>query len=114
MNINEDEFLEYLEAKLKIPISPDTLFFDGIGIDGLDAITLIDEIKKRFSVDFSNYDGRLYHSSEADVANLFKTFYLFLFNRKRLKKKTFTARHLYKVVKAGHWFPPTNVSSELR
>jgi acyl carrier protein len=105
-NITKSDFFDYIKTKLGINVTEGTQFFEKTGTDGLDAITFMADISKDFSVNLDGYNFKKYHSDEADIANIFKNIFNLIFNRKNLKKKTFTALHLYEVVCAGHWFFP--------
>ncbi|NVO32353.1 MULTISPECIES: DUF1493 family protein [Hymenobacter] len=85
------------------PVSLDTLIFDELQIDGLDAYTFMEDFMNEFDVDMSGYDPERYAMSEADLANIFKTLWRAVFNRRALVKFSFPVRHLLAVAQQGQW-----------
>ena len=106
MVVTKEEIGSFIESKIGINMTDDTLIFEDLGIDGLDAETLMVEFSKHFNVDMSSFDPRVYYFSEYELGNIFLSFYRAVFVRKRLKKKFFNLAHLYEVVKKGKWFDP--------
>ena len=102
----KEEFYRDISSIVGVEISDWTVFFEDLGIDGLDALTLMQHVSDKYNIDLSEYDSEMYHASEADIANVFKAIYLLIFNRKKLIKARFTASHLYEVVKQKRWVPP--------
>lgn len=102
----KEEFYRDISSIVGVEISDSTVFFEDLGIDGLDALTLMEDVSKKYNIDLSDYDPEIYHTSEADITNFFKTIYLLIFNRKKRTKAHFTASHLYEVVKQKRWVHP--------
>lgn len=95
------------------PVSLDTLIFDELQIDGLDAFTFMDDFFDAFDVDVTGYEHERYAFSEADLANIFKTLWRALFNRRALAKTSFPVRHLVAVAAQGRWSDYPNGSSAI-
>lgn len=93
------------------PVSLDTLIFDELQIDGLDAFTFMDDFFDEFEVDVTGYEHERYAMSEADLTNIFKTLWRAVFNRRALVKTSFPVRHLVAVARQGQWFDYHNSSS---
>ena len=102
MVIIKEDFYAYIKSLIGIEVNDNTMFFGGIGMDGLDAWTFIETIAQRYDVDFSSYNWEEYHVGEADVANVFKALNDIFKNKKPLLE--FSALHLFNVVEAGRWF----------
>lgn len=85
------------------PVSLDTLIFDELQIDGLDAHTFMEDFMNEFDVDMTGYDPERHHMSEADLANIFKTLWRAAFNRRALIRFSFPVRHLVAVAQLGLW-----------
>jgi hypothetical protein len=92
------DLYKFIESKIGLAVSDDTIFFDNVGIDGLDALTFMDEFAKNFNVDMSNFD----HSAFiVDDSSLLKRIFTSSSTHKR-----FTALHLFNVLQKGYWFDP--------
>ena len=94
-------------------VSLDTLIFDELQIDVLDAFTFMDDFFDAFEVDVTGYEHDRYAISEADLTNIFKTLWHAVFNRRALVKTSFPVRHLVAVAKQGQWFDYHNSSSTI-
>lgn len=102
--VDKEEFYAFIESKVGVEICDSTAFFEEIGIDGLDATTLMDEIFTYYKTDISDYIDNHYHDHESELFNPF--FYIKSFITGKNKKKQFTAKHLFHVVNKGSWFNP--------
>lgn len=105
--INKNDFYRDLSSKVSIDINDDTLIFDDLGIDGLDALEFMEYIASKYNVDMTLYKPELYHNSEAGIANIFLSFYRIIFNRKKIVKRSFTAAHLFNIVQQKKWIEPS-------
>ncbi len=107
MEIIKEEVYAYLKLMTGDEIKDDTLFFDGVSIDGLDAEQMMIQIAEKYSVDLSEYDPANYHFNEAEITNFLLGISQAISGKSK-KYASFTALHLYNVVKAGKWSSPTN------
>lgn len=106
MTVKKEDFFGIIESRVGQPIEDNTIFFEDIEIDGLDAFSLMDEVAKYYNLNMDGYIPTDYHFEERQIANPFR-FIKNIFGAKK-NIKTFTALHLYEVVKKGKWFnPPT-------
>lgn len=105
---NKNEFYKDVSSLVGVEIVDSTVVFDDLGIEGLDAIEFMKHIARKYGVDMTTYDPELYHTSEADLANIFLTIYRLIFARKKLNKISFPAKHLFEVVQKGKWFDPVD------
>jgi hypothetical protein len=104
MEVIKEDFYVYLTSIIGLDVNDKTMFFDGVGMDGLDAWTFMETIAEQYNIDLSEYKWEEYHDSEADIANFLKGLkYLF---KKRVRQSQFSALHLHNVVKARKWFSP--------
>jgi hypothetical protein len=88
----------------KEPVSLNTLVFNDLQIDGLDALTFMNDFFKSFDVAVAGYNHQHYAFNEADLTNIFKTLWSAIFNRRHLQKTSFPVHHLVAVAEQGHWF----------
>ena len=105
MEVNKIELYAYLKSILGVGVADNTCFFDDVGIDGLDAEQMMIQIAERYNTDMSTYDPAMYHLDEAEIANVFLDIWRAI-RGTTPKHSSFTALHLYNVIKAGRWFPP--------
>ena len=84
-------------------VTLNTLVFDELQIDGLDAFTFMDDFFGEFDIDVFGYEHERYAMSEADLTNIFKTLWRAIFNRRALVKTSFPVHHLVAVAKQGQW-----------
>lgn len=105
--MNKVDFYNDLSSLVGVTIDDNTILFDDLGIDGIDALEFMMHIGSKYKVDMTLYKPELYHNSEAEVANVFLSFYRIIFNRKRIVKKSFTAEHLFTVVQQKKWRDPS-------
>jgi acyl carrier protein len=105
MEVTKSEMYDYIKSMIGIEINDNTRFFDDVGIDGLDAEQMMIQISEKYGVDLSDYDPSNYHFNEADIANIFPPIWKMI-KGKAPKYSSFTALHLYKVVKVRRWFLP--------
>ncbi|MEN8119842.1 MAG: DUF1493 family protein [Bacteroidota bacterium] len=101
----ELEVKRFIKSKVGLEVDDNTLIFDELGIDGLDASTFMESLSSHFKVDISSYDFRKYHFAESEIFNPFLII-IDIFRFKRLHN--FKVSHLYEVIEKGSWFDPTS------
>lgn len=101
----EKDLIDFIEEKLGLRVNTNTLVFDELQIDGLDADLFMEEFGAKFDVNLSSFDPSIYYFSEYEVANIFLTFFRLFFHRKKLIKKSFPVSHLVLVIEKGQWIP---------
>ncbi len=107
--IAKNAFYDYIQSLIGVPVNNQTMFFEELGIDGFDAELFMMSFRDKYQVDMRLYDPYLYHSPDNIFGNTnpIKYFYWLIFDRSKLKKKKFTALHLYNVAVVGKWFDPS-------
>lgn len=103
-----EELLKFIKDKTGIELTEESLVFEDLGLDGLDAETFMLEFAAHFNVDLTTFRPDRYFSSEYELANIFLTMYRAIFNRRKLKKEAFHLSHLIKVIEMGKWVDPTH------
>ena len=98
--------LRFIKSKTGVDVNSDSVIFDDLGIDGLDAETFMKDFSDEFNVDLSDFTISKYCFTEYEVGNFFLTFYRAVFQRKKMKKDSFTVSHLMEVIKIGKWIEP--------
>jgi len=121
MEIEKDEFYSYCQTLSGVEITDETELFYDFGWEGLDTDIFMITLMDKFSVDLSTYNHDEYDYGDTCILTfsllpLDRLVLLFLriFDKNLWKKyrqrwrrpKTFTALHLYKVVRCGKWFDP--------
>lgn len=109
----EQRLFEFIEAKVRIKVNTESLVFEDLGIDGLDADRFVEEFSHQFDVDMSGFNPDEFYSSEYELNNIFLTVYKALFRRKLLKKRIFRVSHLLNVIKEKKWTDPPPASARL-
>lgn len=102
----KDSLLLFIKSKTGIDASDNTIIFDDLGIDGLDARTFMEDFSTQYNINLESFSLSQYCFSEYEVGNIFLTLYRVLFNRKKMIKKHFYVSHLYKVIELGKWVEP--------
>lgn len=100
------ELIDFVQKELQIPVKDSFIFFDETGIDGIDAFDLMYNFGIRFNVNMSDFDQDSYFTSEKDLMNLPKRFFMRI---KKGKMRTFDINHLVEVVINGKWFDSGNI-----
>ncbi len=103
----KDLLMIFIKSKTGVDVTQDSLVFDDLGIDGLDAHTFMEDFSKNFNVDLSDFNIGDYCFSEYEIGNVFLSFYRSIFHRKKLNKASFKVSHLMDVIKAGRWIEPS-------
>jgi hypothetical protein len=109
MEISKEEFYHYLEGIAQIAISDDTQIFKDFGWEGLDTDTFMIQCGKTFNLDLSSYNHDKYDDGDSSLIKFIGDIYLRVFNRQKYREtriQTFSALHLFNVVKKGKWFNP--------
>ncbi len=106
MKIEKDEFYAFLSSITGVAVKDETLFFDKIGMDGMDAWSLIEQIAQKYNVDFTGYNWEDYHHGDTEIGNVLKALKHILKRKRQLSQ--FSALHLFTVVIAGKWFAPAS------
>jgi len=83
-----------------------SMFFSDVNLDGFDAYTFMSEFAEKFDVEMSAFIPDEYFTSEENIANIPKTIWRGIFNRKKLPHKEFDLNHLCQVVRKKEWFDP--------
>jgi hypothetical protein len=102
----KDSVLSFIKAKTGIDANDNTIIFEDLGIDGLDARLFMEEFSEQYDINLENFILSQYCFSEYEVGNIFLTLYRALFDRKKIIKKHFYVSHLYKVIELGKWVEP--------
>ncbi len=100
----EVQVLMFIEKKVGIKPTLNTLIFDDLGIDGIDAETFIDEFAKHFNVNMKGFNIYEFFTPEKELLNVFKAIYKRLFTKVK-PKVNFPVSHLIEVVERKEWFP---------
>ena len=100
---NKDVFYKEISSQIGLEINDDTVFFEEIGISGIDATMFIKFLVEKYDVDFSDFKHSDYYVE--DGINIFSLIINHWLGRRKFPSKTFTGLHLYNVVNAGYWFP---------
>lgn len=106
MKSTRELVLNFVKSKTGVEVDDNAFVFDDIGLNGLDAETFMIEFADFFKLDFSTFDINEYALSEYELGNFFLILYRGIFDRKRLRRKSFKVSHLYEVVERGRWFEP--------
>jgi hypothetical protein len=89
-----------------VDVNGDSIIFDDLGVDGLDAETFMKDFSDEFNIDLSYFNIGKYCFTEYEAGNFFLTFYRAIFQRKKMKKDSFKGSHLMEVIKIGKWIEP--------
>jgi len=101
-----DLLIIFIKLKTGVDVTPDSIVFDDLGIDGLDAETFMNDFSNEFNVDLSDFNIENYCFTEYEIGNFFLTFYRLVFHREKLQKRSFRVSHLINVINAGKWIEP--------
>ena len=102
--ITEQELIEFLASERSIKpskISMSSQLGRNLGVDGDDAVELMEAFAKRFNVNLTGYDHNVYFGPEAglSIINL-----LFLSSSKKVRDlKPITVAHLFRCANDGSW-----------
>lgn len=96
----------FIKEKTGNIVTEESVVFDDLQIDGLDSYTFMEDFATDFNVDMTQYNPEDYSFSEYEVGNIFLTIYRAIFNRAKLKRKSFKGAHLIAVAERGYWFDP--------
>ncbi|UTW62183.1 DUF1493 family protein [bacterium SCSIO 12741] len=83
----------WLSEALLYPVDSETIFFDDLGLAGIDLETFILKFMEKYEIDPADFNLQDYVPGGV---NLFK----------RTKIKSLNLDHLYAVVEKGVWFDP--------
>ncbi len=109
MEIDKEEFYNYLQGLCGCSIDDKTKIFTDLGMAGLDTDSFMIAVSEKYRIDLGEYNHDKYDAGDPGLQHLFRDIYLSLFNRpkwKELKIGDFPAIHLYNVAKLGRWFNP--------
>jgi hypothetical protein len=90
-----------ISNKIGITIDDNTIFFEGTGIDGLDAFTFMEEIADEFEIDLTEFNFKEYFNDDRSIIERM--------GEERMKRKIFTALHLFNVIQKKKWFNPETI-----
>jgi hypothetical protein len=102
--ISKSAFYSEIASLLQTEINDETIFFDEIGLSGVDAGEFVMFIHRQFKVDFSAFDYKKYYVADGD--NFVRLLLDPLYKTKKIPIKHFTAEYLYEIVKSGVWVDP--------
>lgn len=88
------------------PTTRESSLWHDLGINGDDAVELLEEIAKRYNVTFQDFWFPDYFPNETEgglLARLFEWLEI-----PAAKHRRFTVGHLLAVIERGHWFDPEN------
>ena len=101
-NINIDELIKYISIKCGgITLTEDSIIFDNLGINGLDAVNLMDDLAVDFNFSLELFEYNKYFLSESEMSNIFRSIFYALFKKDKLSSNIFTIKHLMKVIEKG-------------
>ncbi|RFM29253.1 DUF1493 family protein [Chitinophaga silvisoli] len=110
-DIQINELIAFISSKCGgIDLTEESIIFDDLGINGIDAATLMEDLAIEFDFSLEKFDYSKYFLSESELSNIFRSLYYALFKRDKLPSKTFNIKHLKKVVDRGEWFDPEVVN----
>ncbi|WP_172966838.1 DUF1493 family protein [Patiriisocius marinistellae] len=89
-----------MSERLLINVTNKTVFFNDLGLDGIDLETFILEFMEEFKIDFSLFNLEEY---TLEGVNLYQIWF------KGRKPKTFNVNHLEKVIAVGKWYDPSEI-----
>lgn len=92
--------------ELGIPMNSETVFFEDIPLNGLDLDIFFMKFFEEFNIDNAGFSPSNFYLSEYELGNFPLMIFRLLFNRSKLKKKTFKINHLVQVVNQGEWNDP--------
>jgi hypothetical protein len=104
--------LKFIKSKTGVDVNVDSLIFDDLGIDGLDAETFMKDFSDEFNIDLSDFNIDKYCFTEYEVGNFFLTLYRGIFQRNKIKKGSFKVTHLIEVIKTGKWIEPRQINGK--
>lgn len=95
------ELLGMIESAIGTTLSANSIFFDGLGIDGDDCIALMKSIAMKYSIDMTDYQFRAYHATEYEIGTSWS-------GEVKLDRqlKTFDFEHLVSVIDRKKWYNP--------
>ena len=102
----EKNVIEFIKTRIGVDTSNESMIFEDLGIDGLDAESFMIEFSNHFNVDMTEFKPELYYFSEYELGNIFLSMYRSIFNRRALKKRAFSLTHLAEVAERKKWFDP--------
>ncbi len=74
-----------------------------LGMDGDDAFEFLDDFRKKFSVDMTDFPYDSYFGPESPFS--YVVLYHLLFDRSKLKKRELTVRELVALTETKRWIP---------
>ncbi|WP_157305398.1 DUF1493 family protein [Chitinophaga tropicalis] len=105
--VSINDLIQYISSKCGgIPLTENSIIFDDLGINGIDAATLMEELAIEFEFSLESFNYSEYFLSESELSNVFRSLFYSLFKRDKLPSRTFTINHLMKVIDKGYWFDP--------
>lgn len=105
--ITIEEIITFISIRCgRIPLTIDSVIFEDLGINGWDAALLMEDLAIEFNISLESFEYNKYYLSESELSNIFRSIFYALFKKDKLPYKTFTIRHLMKVVEKGSWFDP--------
>jgi len=92
----------FIKERTGIDVNINSIVFDDLGIDGLDAEIFMEDFFKHFEVEKGDFSIDEYRTSENKLINIFASLWERIFNKNELL--TFKVEHLLQVVELGKWF----------
>jgi acyl carrier protein len=96
-----DFVAEYLRER-KEKLSPDSRLLQDLGVDGADAVELLEAFSEKFGVDMAHFPLSKHFGPEAGF-NLFYYLYSLLFKRQKWRPIPITLRELAEAVRHKRW-----------
>jgi hypothetical protein len=97
---------EFIENKLGVISNEDTLIFDELGLDGLDADVFINDFAEYYGINMAHFNSESYYSSEKTLVNFFPILLKRMFSKPTKKIIPLSVRHLLIMVEKKEWFDP--------
>lgn len=111
-NIHVSELISYISSKCGgINLTEESILFDDLGINGIDAATLMEDLAIKFNFSLDSFDYHKYFLSESELSNIFRSTFYALFKRNKLPSKTFNIKQLKKVIDSGKWCDPEDINN---
>lgn len=106
-DVSTSDLIAYISEKCGvITLTEESLIFDDLGINGIDAATLMEDLSLDYGFSLESFDYSKYFLSEIELANIFRSIFYSLFRKDKMPSKTFDIKHLIKVIDKGIWFDP--------
>lgn len=101
------QVFEFIKKTTGVTATENTLIFNDLELDGIEAEWFIDKFAECFGVNMTGFNQYDYSTPDDELLNIFKALYIRLFTKKTNKIDKFPVSHLIAVAEKKEWFPPT-------